>query len=251
MEDTPTPNAMMKGTVIGPVVTPPESKAMARKSFGTKQARTKITRYEAISSPLRGTRNRMRSRATTRKAPTPTATAPISTGPGTLGTCSASTWRSGSEMVTTTPIKKLTATTTQSFRDRVIWTPTRSPMGVMAISAPRVKRPMPAISRTAPIKKASSVSVGTGEMVKHSASTMAVMGSTEARASRTFSPRIVRVFPIFSRQRARRPPCKCIATPHCKMDIYFIISRGDCLFQGKRPNFNILFAKFRRTTLSR
>ena len=38
MEDTPTPIAMMKGTVIGPVVTPPESKATARKSRGTKAA---------------------------------------------------------------------------------------------------------------------------------------------------------------------------------------------------------------------
>ena len=28
----PTPSAIMKGTVIGPVVTPPESKARARKS---------------------------------------------------------------------------------------------------------------------------------------------------------------------------------------------------------------------------
>lgn len=38
MEATPTPRAMMNGTVMGPVVTPPESKAMARKSSGTKKA---------------------------------------------------------------------------------------------------------------------------------------------------------------------------------------------------------------------
>lgn len=38
MEATPTPRAMIKGTVMGPVVTPPESKAMARKSSGTKRA---------------------------------------------------------------------------------------------------------------------------------------------------------------------------------------------------------------------
>ena len=31
MEATPTPMAMMNGTVIGPVVTPPESKATLRK----------------------------------------------------------------------------------------------------------------------------------------------------------------------------------------------------------------------------
>ena len=34
---------MMKGTVMGPVVTPPESKATARKSLGAKAARAKIT----------------------------------------------------------------------------------------------------------------------------------------------------------------------------------------------------------------
>ena len=35
------PSAMIKGTVIGPVVTPPESNATAIKFFGTKIARTK------------------------------------------------------------------------------------------------------------------------------------------------------------------------------------------------------------------
>ena len=41
IEETPTPRAMMKGTVIGPVVTPPESNAMAQKSFGTNIASPK------------------------------------------------------------------------------------------------------------------------------------------------------------------------------------------------------------------
>ena len=33
--ETPTPSASMNGTVIGPVVTPPESKATARNDLGT------------------------------------------------------------------------------------------------------------------------------------------------------------------------------------------------------------------------
>ena len=33
----------MKGTVMGPVVTPPESKATARKSLGTKNAKANTT----------------------------------------------------------------------------------------------------------------------------------------------------------------------------------------------------------------
>ena len=40
MAEMPTPSAMMNGTVIGPVVTPPESKATARKSRGTNAAST-------------------------------------------------------------------------------------------------------------------------------------------------------------------------------------------------------------------
>ena len=43
MAATPTPSAMMKGTVMGPVVTPPESKATERNSFGTKAASTKMS----------------------------------------------------------------------------------------------------------------------------------------------------------------------------------------------------------------
>ena len=35
----PAPRAMIKGTVMGPVVTPPESKAVGMKSLGAKMAR--------------------------------------------------------------------------------------------------------------------------------------------------------------------------------------------------------------------
>ena len=43
-EAMPTPRAMMKGTVMGPVVTPPESKAAGMKSAGTKKVRAKASR---------------------------------------------------------------------------------------------------------------------------------------------------------------------------------------------------------------
>ena len=86
--------------------------------------------------------------AITKKTPTPTATAPTSVALGTPGTCWASTWRSGSDTVTMTPIRKPTAATTQSFLERVMAAPTRSPMGVMAVSAPRENRPMPRIGIT-------------------------------------------------------------------------------------------------------
>ena len=40
MEATPTPSAMMNGTVMGPVVTPPESKDTARKPGSDRKAST-------------------------------------------------------------------------------------------------------------------------------------------------------------------------------------------------------------------
>ena len=43
-EAMPAPNAIMKGTVMGPVVTPPESKARGRKSRGAKMAATPVSR---------------------------------------------------------------------------------------------------------------------------------------------------------------------------------------------------------------
>ena len=38
----PIPNDIINGTVIGPVVTPPESNATDKKSFGTKSVNRKI-----------------------------------------------------------------------------------------------------------------------------------------------------------------------------------------------------------------
>ncbi len=44
VEAMPMPRAIIKGTVMGPVVTPPESKATARKLLGVKRATTKTRR---------------------------------------------------------------------------------------------------------------------------------------------------------------------------------------------------------------
>ena len=43
MEATPTPSAMMKGTVMGPVVTPPASKDTDKKDGSDKNARMNTT----------------------------------------------------------------------------------------------------------------------------------------------------------------------------------------------------------------
>ena len=78
----------------------------------------------------------MRTIASARNSPTPTATVKISTILGTDGTCPAKTCRSGSDMVMITPITNPVSKTVISFFIFEICTPTPSPMGVMAISAP-------------------------------------------------------------------------------------------------------------------
>ena len=81
-------------------------------------------------------------------------------------------------------------------RVRVSREPMASPMGIIAISAPREKRPIPRMSSTAPAKNSSTVPMGMGTTVTLRASRMAVMGSTEERASITFSRSFWFIFAI-------------------------------------------------------
>ena len=127
---------------------------------------------------------RMRSRAMTRKTPTPRATDQMMTLLGMEGTCSARTCRSGSATVMSTPMRKLRSTMTEIFREEVISLPTYSPRGIMDISEPMVKRPMPRISRMPPTRNAIMALLETGVRTKHSRVTMPMMGRTETRDSR-------------------------------------------------------------------
>ena len=99
----------------------------------------------------------------------------------------ASTCKSGSEMVMRKPSRKPMPSTTGRRRLLVMTAPTRSPMGVMLISAPSVKNMMPTTIIAAPSRKHSRMLGDTGAMVKHSTSTMAAMGSTACSASSNFS----------------------------------------------------------------
>ena len=53
--DKPIPTAMINGTVMGPVVTPPASKATAVNSDGEKNDKINNRTYRIISSPERPT----------------------------------------------------------------------------------------------------------------------------------------------------------------------------------------------------
>ena len=121
------------------------------------------------------------------KTPTPPATAKTITILGIAGTCSASTCRSGSAIVIMTPKTKLNKMGQITFLNLLISIPMPSPMGVMARSAPNVNTPMPKIKRTAPNRNNTNVPAETGAMVMLKTSTIAVIGSTEARDSNIFS----------------------------------------------------------------
>ena len=97
---------MINGTVMGPVVTPPESNATARNSFGTKMDKIKTSGYNPNKVYCSDMPNLVRSIDITKNSPTPAATVMIMTISGTAGTCRANTCRSGSAIVTVTPIKK-------------------------------------------------------------------------------------------------------------------------------------------------
>ena len=109
------------------------------------------------------------------------------TASGTAGTCRASTCRSGSAIVTMAPMRKQMTATAISFHLPPSLRPICSPMGIMAMSAPREKNPIPTMSIAAPNRKSSSVPIGIGARVKLSKSTITVIGRTDESASEIFS----------------------------------------------------------------
>ena len=120
-------------------------------------------------------------------ATTPTATVRISTGFGMAGTWVASTVRSGSATVIMIPIIRQIKITSQSFFDFVKCAPIPSPIGIIDISAPREKKPIPIMSRKAPVKNSMMVPIGIGAIVILSNNTIAVIGRTDDSASFVFS----------------------------------------------------------------
>ena len=91
-------------------------------------------------------------------------------------------------MVMTAPIKKPATTRKGRLRLSERRAPTISPMGVMAISEPRVNSVMPKMSTAALRANKSTVGPFKGAMVKASASTIMAIGRTDDTASLNFVP---------------------------------------------------------------
>ena len=90
-----------------------------------------------------------------------------------------------------TPTKKETNMTSKRLFERVSFAPIYSPIGVIEVSAPSVKKPIPTVIITAPMIKQRSIEDGTGKNVASSTSTIRVTGSTEDRDSFIFSDKTV------------------------------------------------------------
>ena len=172
---------------MGPVVTPPESKATARKSLGIKREIPIKSRYNTIKIVDRLIWNKILIIARARKIPTPTATVRIRVRLSMEGTCCASTCKSGSEMVMMTPMENPISSTNMILRVLEICTPMPSPRGVIAISAPSWKKPIPMTSITAPTRNMTIAPSSTGTSSMLNSSTIPVMGRTAERDSRIFS----------------------------------------------------------------
>ncbi len=127
----------------------------------------------------------------TKNIPTPTPTVTIRTVLFiTALTCPARTERSGSATVISKPIRKHTDMRISNFFDLVSPEPTCSPIGVIARSAPRLKRPMPIMSITADTAKAAvSVPFKSISGVKDIISTINATGKTEIDDSLSLSNR--------------------------------------------------------------
>ena len=97
------------------------------------------------------------------------------------------------------PIAKQITMASQVLFWRTIAPPMPWPKGVMEISAPSWKKPMPTMRSTAPVKNKASVPTSIGTSVTLSTSTMIVMGSTLVRASRVFSLSFSFIRPPFCR----------------------------------------------------
>ena len=140
--------------------------------------------------------------ATTRNMPTPSPTVIISShlltspSPGIMSlTWSASTDKSGSATVISKPIIKQTERSIPTFFDFVRPEPTCPPIGVIARSAPRLKRPIPRISNTAETANA-IVSTGCKSTsgVNEIISTITVTGNTDIKDSLSFENSALNIF---------------------------------------------------------
>ena len=138
--------------------------------------------------------------ATSKNAPTPTPTNTISAVLLIISlTCPASTERSGSATVTSTPSANETSKSNHTLPDLESPEPTCVPIGVIAMSAPRLNSPIPSTSNSEQTRNVvSSAPERFRNGVKFNSTTKKLTGRTQVSASRSFSDSIRNmIFPPF------------------------------------------------------
>ena len=90
-------------------------------------------------------------------------------------------------MVMINPMINVINTTIRMFLDLVIMEPTRSPMGFMDNSTPTLKKSIPIIKSTAPMRNVIKMLGGIGAIEKQRSNTIIKIGSIAFRVSISFS----------------------------------------------------------------
>ena len=130
----------------------------------------------------------IRSIPITKKIPTPTEMVKvrirfISALPERSATCPAKICKSGSEMVTKIPMRKLTSAISQILFDFARYVPILEPIVCIDISAPMVKSDKPKTRQRTPNKKSRKIPGSIGVSVIANAATISAMGSMEENDS--------------------------------------------------------------------
>ena len=196
------PRAMMKGTVIGPGGDAAGVEGHRQEfSAARKAARQE---HQDVATPSACVQRRFLQQGAQHGEGQEHAHARrprvrISTMSGTAGTWRASTCKSGSAMVMNGADGEAHSAMTPASVCTLAhdWLPTCSPMGIMAMSAPRVRKPRPIISRHGPQPGTCSSAAPQGISGRHrecrAPRTMAVMGMTADRDSRVFAFKFFRI----------------------------------------------------------
>ena len=189
---TPIPNAIINGTVIGPVVTPPESNARGKKYelplAIARAVRANNIKYKNIKSIDNLTLNTIFiiANINNKATPTPTITIKVVEFITSL-TCVANTVKSGSAIVTKSPTTNDTNNSSPSFLFLVSPFPTLLPIGVIDISAPILNSAIPNIIITDATKNIMvSANVNCIRGVKLSTITSKIIGATDNADSFNF-----------------------------------------------------------------
>ena len=132
-----------------------------------------------------------------RKRPTPSATLIIRTVFGIDGTCSASTCKSGSAIVTMMPKTKQISTGKMIFLLFPSCVPMPSPIGSIEMPEPIVNKLIPTISMSVPNKNITRTPEFIGASVMLNIKTIANIGSTDLSDSLTAPPSCLAKIPFF------------------------------------------------------